>query len=197
MTNEKSEDILSASLDEIIKTGYTRVSKILGMFQDFSHIDPNILKLKCEIGSQVHNAIEAHYKKEFYPTCLRAQEYYAGFKNALEGELQNYKPILLEKRFYSEELLLTGRIDGIFENEGKKTLIDYKTSAQANKKVWGLQLALYCMLMKENGIADVSQAKVLHLKRDGKFKLIDLSPTEQDFELAKRAVKLYFHFNKK
>ncbi len=90
---------------------------------------------------------------------------------------------------------ITGQIDGIFDHEGQKTLVDYKTSANASEKVWRLQMTLYLMLIKENGMEDVDKAQVLHLKKRGRFSIIDLTPSKQDFSLAKAAVKLYFHFH--
>ncbi len=185
----------SDSSQEVIKPGYVRVSTILAAYQDFSHIDPEVLARKCVIGTEVHSAIESHFKKEFCPISSGAKEYMGAFKSALNGEFGDYNPKLLEQRMYSLELKTTGKIDMLAETEEGRVLVDYKTSAKVNLPVWSLQMAMYGLLLAHNEVFEVREAKVLHLKKKGKYSLISIPLTSELNDLAHSAVKLYFHFN--
>lgn len=186
---------------EIIDKNFVRVSQILSPFQDFSKIHPEVLRNKCEIGTEVHEYIKAYYTQEFYPVSYKAQEYIPAFKSALTSALSNYTPLLLngkpflEKRLYSEKLRITGAMDALFSTKNNITLVDYKTSYTTNLPVWRLQMAMYSMLIVENEITHDPDVRILHLKKKGSFSFINVTPKEEDFYLAKSAIKLYHHFN--
>ena len=51
--------------DELIRPGYTRVSRILQQYTNFDHIDPAVLANKAQIGTNVHTGIQAEDEEGF------------------------------------------------------------------------------------------------------------------------------------
>lgn len=76
----------------------------------------------------------------------------------------NFKSIFSEKEFVSENNKFGGIVDAYGEVNGKKTLIDFKTSSQIYDEHL-IQLVSYWHLLEENGI-EVEQAMIINLKRD-------------------------------
>lgn len=190
MTTNSNSTSDTSNTSEILPS-FTRVSEILGLYQDFSKIDPQVLARKCAIGTEVHKAIECFYKEEFYPISTSARPYYNSFKSALSTELSTYKPLVLEKRYYSKKMKITGQVDLIAATPEGTILMDFKTSYSQNVPIWSLQMALYSILIAENGLKDIKQAKILQLKKGPKFSLISIDLKKPLLDLAKSAVKLY------
>lgn len=182
--------------EEIIKPGYVRVSQVLHPFQDFSQIPPDVLANKARIGTEVHAAIEAFYKKEFFPVRDDAFAYLCAFKNAYDRELKEYEPVMLERRFYNEEIRLTGRVDLIARKDGVLHLIDFKTTASEHLAAWKLQLALYVLLAEEDPDINIEEATILQLKKNGKYKMHSFHIYDDLLEMARYAVALHWHFHK-
>src|SRR5208337_2431227 len=91
---------------------YVRVSQILARLKDYSHIDPVKLKNKCEIGEDVHKAIDANAKRDWYPLeedrrLAYYHSYALWYKKTAPGFLLN------ETRYYDDFLRITGQIDAI------------------------------------------------------------------------------------
>ena len=182
--------------NEEIKAGYVRVSQVIAPYVDYSHINQEVLAAKAAIGTEVHSAIESHYLQEFFPISLKAQEYIPSFKAALHDSwFSTLKHEMLEERMYHETLKLTGQIDMLaVDEDGKKWLIDFKTTAQANLKVWKIQMAMYVLLLANNGVDHIQGVRILHLKKKAAYSLIPVSLSEADMNIAFYLIKAYWHF---
>lgn len=107
----------------------------------------------------------------------------------------NFKPIFSEKEFVSEENKFGGIIDAYGEIDGKKVLIDFKTSKQIYEEHL-IQLVAYWKLLEENGIV-VDKAIIVNLKREKQeieFKDIDKKSIkfEPYWNLFKALINVYY-----
>lgn len=177
-----------------IKEGYTRVSEILSPWSDFSHIDPVVLANKCRIGTNVHERISCDEGGIFVELQEDERPYYDSW---IAWRKENPVEILhSERRMYSDTFKLTGCIDAIVESGSKKILLDFKTSASANKKMWALQGALYHWLCIENGDMISDEFWFLQLVKNGKgAKLHKFFITSELTLSAISAVNIYRYFN--
>ncbi len=181
---------------EEIKEGYTRVSSILGQWNHLAHIDKNVLDNKCRIGTEVHQKIGAEADGIFIETGRDTLGYILSWSTWKNECNEGAKYIATEKRFYCDELKITGCVDAIMEIGDLRVLVDYKTSATANKKMWALQGAFYHYLATKNGIDLDPHVWFIHLKKDGKkAKEIEIHCTEELWEVAKSALHAYRYFN--
>jgi hypothetical protein len=154
--------------EEIIKPGYTRVSEILRIFNDFSTIDPYILENAKNRGSRVHAAIDEYIKTAMVLTELEEQDkpYFESFMSWYESIPGIEKEITHnEVRLYDDKRMITGKIDGVLRRGGRLILIDWKTSSSANDLSWPLQAALYVQLIRKNKLCDISDT-VIFLQLD-------------------------------
>lgn len=167
---------------------YPRVSEILTLVKDFSHIPKSVLDAKAHDGTLVHTAIHSHLIGGF-PSFLsenyhsmhfneqliedeRAKRRYRYFLSYLKWE-DEVKPEFisdyLETRFWDDELCYSGQIDGIMHlpAESLPVLIDFKTSAAEDPLTWPLQAHLYHNLVQKNTT----------LTLQGRFLFLRLNPT--------------------
>lgn len=145
--------------------GCTRVTDILSWYQDLSKIPQDVLERKRDIGTAVHEAIEAHLYNEFYVV----NDDMKGYMNSFLGWINstNMAISMLEKRYFDYALKITGKIDCVMEIEGKLTIVDFKTSRKANLKIWKLQGGFYHMLCR-NEYKDLGNRLIfLQLLPDG------------------------------
>jgi hypothetical protein len=134
-------------MTEEIRPGYTRVTEILSQWDRFGHIDQGVLKRKAMLGTKVHEAIANYY--DGIPTKLedKAEAYFQSF---LKWDASKYMKIEeTEKRYYCDEMKITGAIDALLMDERSKFLylVDFKTSAVASPDIWRLQAAFYHYLV--------------------------------------------------
>ena len=109
--------------------------------------------------------------------------------------LRDHKPKweLIERSMYNPQLMYGLTIDRYGELDGKKTLVDIKTSSSVQKVLHGAQLNLYRMGLVANGF-EVERAVILRLTKDGEYKIIE---DEQDDEIALACVTLHNALKKK
>lgn len=156
-------------MTEKIKKGYTRVSQILGQWDKFGHIDPDVLSKKADLGTNVHACIYSYLTSGLYGIDL---DYLCYFESFLKWhETTQAKYIRAEERLYCERFKITGQVDGVYQIPSKKglTIVDYKTSAAESPKIWPLQAAFYHWLCKVNDIDILPD--VIFLKLDPKSNL--------------------------
>ena len=135
---------------EIIKPGYIRVSDILSIFQAYAHVDRKRLKKAQDTGTIVHKAIECFYEDEFSPIPKAVLGYFESFLKW--NDKVRPTPLILEKRYYDDELLVTGRVDMIADINGEKVLVDFKTGSWEHRDIWNLQADFYKWLSSEDYI---------------------------------------------
>lgn len=150
-----------------IKEGYIRVSDILGIWSDFSHIDPEVLDNKCRIGTNVHSLIQAHVNDVPLTGEDDEEGYFESWKKWNSYCKREFIPEMQELRLYDDILKITGQIDCIVEQNGKRNLIDWKTSASANKLAWEMQAAFYHYLCTTNSIEICDEVLFIQLDKKG------------------------------
>jgi len=164
---------------EKIKDGYTRVSTILDFIPSIipnggeekikwgfpmQSIPEDILNRKAQIGTRVHEAINAWKIDDFYALNDEEKGYFESFQKW--KDFMHLKPVHSELRLYNEPMMITGAIDMVCKIKESENLIliDFKTSASCDPKKWLLQAAFYHELLQYNGIE--TQPNVLFLKLD-------------------------------
>ena len=166
---------------EEIKPGYTRVSSLLDLMPSvevlsdgknkfkyiLQEIDPAVLANKANIGKNIHEAIEEHFKGGgFFPLSDEEQGYYQSFLQI--EKVVRFDPYVVEKRFDCDNLKITGKVDLVNKTSKGLMLVDFKTSAVADPKKWALQAAFYCYLCNINKIDLIDQALFIKLDKEGK-----------------------------
>ena len=183
-------------MSEIIE-GYTRVSQIIGQWNQFAHIDPDVLANKCRIGTEVHEKIAAECEGIFIESSEDTKGYVGSWLKWVKRYNEEGEYVATEQRYYCDELMITGAVDAIIEIGDLTVIVDYKTSAKANPKTWALQGAFYHYLVNKNreGTTD-PYVWFIQLKKDGsKAKEIEVHCTEDLWEVAKSALHTYRYFN--
>lgn len=130
---------------EIIPDGYTRVSSILSIFQNYAKVDRTRLKRAQDTGTAIHEAIKSFYQDEFQPLHFREVPYMQSFLKW--QECFKPKPILFEERLFDHHLKITGRIDLLATIDGHPVLVDFKTGSLAHPSIWELQGTFYRHLL--------------------------------------------------
>ena len=176
---------------ETIKEGYTRVSTILAQWNHLAHIDKDVLANKCRIGTNVHAKIAAETDGIFLELQPDEVGYFESWKKwKEEAEMEMEKT---EARLYTEEFKITGCVDGFTKGD---ILLDYKTSASANKKMWALQASMYHYLAEISGWQPNTDFLFIHLKKDGKkAKEIWVECTHTLRSVWMSAIETYRYFN--
>lgn len=161
-----------------IKPGYVRVSTILSIVPSpvdgkfcfpLQLLDQEMLSNKANIGSNVHAAIDAHVKGDFYPISDVEMGYYESY--LAWAEKVNLKPIETELRLYCDAMKITGCVDMIAQIQGRNDwlLIDFKTTVNEDAKKWPLQAALYSLLLSQNRFGWAKNALFVQLDKRGEI----------------------------
>lgn len=180
----------------MIREGYTRVTEILRQWDTFGHIDKDVLERKQEIGTNVHSAIKAHFEGIYFPLSEVEQPYFDSFM--VWHDFTCPKIIESEERLYDDSLMITGAIDALikFPHERETVLVDFKTSASPNQKMWTLQAGFYSMLAKNNGKSISNRVLFLQLNPKGKMgKIHEFEITEYVTQTCLAALKTYRYLN--
>ncbi len=141
---------------------YVRVSEILARFQDYKDIDPEVLEAKAKIGTNVHKAIIQDCEDDFVVFESDRAEAYFGSYLMWKKDNKDHK-IKQIPRLYCDALMLTGECDGLLNSS---SLIDWKCSATANKKIWNMQAHFYWYLLEVNGITASEDMVWVNLRHD-------------------------------
>lgn len=147
------------------------------------------------IGTIVHKMIEQHLKKQeldvsdYSPSNLEiAKKAFGGFLNF--EKIHNLVPILQETPLVSFQHLYGGSIDCYCELDGKKCLLDFKSSAALYPSM-RVQIAAYQILLEENGY-EVDECHLLRIdKKTGDFNHHPFSDLSLEKEFFIKLAKLY------
>lgn len=139
----------------------------------YGEVNQYALDNACERGTAVHKAAELIDK---YGEC----EVTEGIESYLRAYLQFRKDyavkefIAVEKALASPTMRFAGTIDRVTEINGELAIIDLKTSSTVQKVLAKIQLNAYKILWEENQPdKPVKALYILHLRKDGTYKLID------------------------
>lgn len=149
---------------------YARVSDILKPFSDFSHIDPEVLKNKAELGTRVHLAINDDINNEFPFIGEKERGYFESYLRWKERLSPTFS--MSERRLYCQDKSLTGQIDCLINIPSKlnlPVLVDFKTSAQEAKETWPMQAHLYNYLLSMNQILVGPRYLFVKLSKNGQL----------------------------
>lgn len=151
---------------EEILPGYTRVSEVLSIFQNYAAVDRAKLKKAQDVGTVVHHAIESYFKGEFVPLYGKLTPYFDSFLQWV-GK-QPVKPLICEQRIYDHDLMITGRVDLLCEMDGIVVLVDFKTGSWAHPEIWKLQATFYRELIRMKTLEySPNHYLYIQLKSDG------------------------------
>ena len=143
---------------------YVRVSDILARLQNFSTIDPDILANKAAIGDEVHAAIYKDVNNENVTlSTQRAEAYFDSYKLWHSEEKPIY--LMMETRLFDDNLMITGQMDALIDHKDGPILIDYKTSAKPNEKIWCMQAHFYWYLLHTNKMNVGNRMRWINLKQ--------------------------------
>lgn len=140
----------------------------------FKNLDVDeVVNESARLGTLIHWLINAYLEKSliiYVPTgkfpAKLVSSYFSSFK--VWYNTNNVEPILLEKSFSSD--LVGGTLDFYGRINDKLTLLDFKTSKKIRLSMF-FQLAIYCILLEENGY-EVEQVGILLVNnkyRDEKY----------------------------
>ena len=121
------------------------------------------------IGTKMHNTIELYLNNlPLVETNLLANAHFNNIKK-LVNNISNI--IGVETRLCSKELGLAGTADCIAEYDGKKSIIDFKTSSKQKKEEWiqkyFLQTTAYSLMWEELTGEKIEQIVILITGEDG------------------------------
>lgn len=167
---------------------YRRVTSILYPFSGLDKIDPEIVRKAGERGTKVHEICEG--------IILGLGE--IGVDDETRPYVESFKKWWdigwavkeMEKRFWDDDLKITGQVDLIIHTEHGLAIVDLKTSYKPSK-TWMLQGSAYAYLARKAGY-DVKRLYFLHLDRKGGIpKLIEYE-IDEGFFLSILRVHDYF-----
>ena len=164
------------SIDGVFIPSVTTIMRPLSN-ELYRGIDEAVLSRAAERGSAVHTAIEnlMTYGIEDIPME------YEGYLKAFKSWRDEYKPEVhaLETRVHHKAFHYAGTVDMVCTIGGKTTIVDYKTSAQVNSCLTGVQLEAYSRAYASNFFNAEAKA-ILHLKRNGSYDFIEYGRLDND-----------------
>ncbi len=104
-------------------------------------------------GTKIHDLCEKHLLNEEYSLDNLGLVDQFNFKNFIPVLERINNIYALEKALYSHHLRLAGRVDCIAEFDGRRSVIDFKTSSKPKKKEWidsyFMQATAYAIMYEE------------------------------------------------
>lgn len=143
------------------------------------------MEAAAERGTAIHLASQALDNTG----CVSCEEEYVPYVSAYRDFLLDCAPvwILTECAMYHPELRYAGTPDRYGLMDGKHTLVDVKTTYSVYKHLCRAQLNLYRLMLIAKGFP-VDQMLILHLKRDGTYKLVEI---KEDVALAMALITIH------
>lgn len=163
-------------VDGVIKPSVTTIiSKILFPTQ-YAYVKRSVLDEAASFGESVHIALMQDFPD---PLDEEAEKSYTEAVNILRQ--WGFEPIFKEKKVYSK-LGFTGTLDLYADmGDGRKALIDYKTTSTLNKEYVSWQLSMYKVALEEMG-HKVHGLYAIHIPRNKKGKLVNI-PIKDKIEI--------------
>lgn len=178
------------SEEKPLRENYLRVTSILYPFSGLDRIDPDVLAHAAERGTKVHKICEGIMKGiGEIGVDSETEGYVESFKKWFERGIDIVE---VERRFWDDELCVTGQVDIITKVEEGFAVVDIKTSSKPSK-TWRVQGAAYAYLAKNAGY-DIKKILFLHLNKQGKEPKIYEYPVDDSFFFAVLAVYKYFFY---
>jgi hypothetical protein len=167
---------------------YTRVTNVLYPFSGLDKINVDIVAHAAKRGTKVHQVCEGivaglgEYVED---------ENIAGYVESFKQWWQiGHVVVEIEKRFWCDDLKITGQVDFIIKTDDGMAVVDLKTSYKPSK-TWPVQGAAYAYLAKKENY-DIKKIYFIHLSKNGKFPKIYEYDVDDSFFLA--VYRTYMHF---
>lgn len=163
-------------LDDQILPSVTTIMKPLDNAL-YKGIDEEIMQVAAKRGTAVHNAAENYV---LYGIEDIEPQYCGYFEAFLKFWEENRpEPLATESRLYHKFLRYAGTADLPCVIDGKKILIDYKTSATVNRMLTGVQLEAYARAYDSHGFKFDEKA-IVHLKKDSSYKMVSYKANDME-----------------
>ena len=130
-----------AGFADIILPSVTQIMEPLEQ-KAYGSISERIMDTAADRGTRLHRSVEQFLKYAFRNVDEDCAGYFDGFTKFI-ADHPDWKPVHSEYRFYHKAFLYAGTADLLMETPGGTVLIDFKTTAQAHTRLWGVQLAAY------------------------------------------------------
>jgi len=157
-------------------------------------IDEEIMKVAADRGTAIHNAVENYALYGIKDIEASHLGYFNAFIRWWEDCLPGV--ITTESRLYHKYLRYAGTADLPCIIEGKRVLVDYKTSALVNKMLTGVQLEAYAKAYESHGYKFDEKA-IVHLKRDGSYQMIRYKSNDlESWEVFSSLMVVWNHIQK-
>lgn len=151
---------------------YDRVTQVLAPFTGVYTIPKCFLEPAAERGTAIHTLIEGILSGFYCEPEDDKKSYIDAFKefksSILDKFIDSCEELIIENRYYSMEMLVTGKMDVILCFKDETLIFDWKTSSKYSRS-WELQGAAYEMILEENGFPN-AHCTTVHLQKNGKFK---------------------------
>jgi len=147
-------------------------------------------------GTKLHNLCEKYLRNEeidFNELDVGTIDLFDSIQHVLDDRVDDIYSI--EDALYSEHLRLAGRVDCIANYNGKRSVIDFKTSNRAKKKEWiedyFMQTACYAVMFEERtGIAIPNLAIIIAVEND--LPQVFVERRDNWIDTAERVIKEYY-----
>lgn len=167
---------------------YLRVTQVLYPFSGLQNIDADVVQNAANRGTKVHKICEGIIRGiGEIGVDDEVWGYVESFKKWWE---EGVEVIEIEKRFWDDELRITGQVDLIIKTSDGDAIVDLKTSSRPSK-TWPLQGSAYAYLAKNAGY-DIKRIIFLHLNKHGRAPSIYEYPLEDSFFLSVLKTFKYF-----
>lgn len=160
----------------------------------YKGIDEEVMRTAAARGTAIHNAAENF-------ALYGAEDIEPEFQGYFDAFLKwwsdyNPEPLATESRLYHKYLMYSGTADLPCIISGKRTLVDYKTSAVVNKMLTGVQLEAYAKAFESHGFKFDEKA-ILHLKNDGSYQMVRYKvPDIESWEVFNALMVVWNHIQK-
>lgn len=140
----------------------------------------DVPKWQMEAAAERGTAVHAATERLEALGIAELDDEYAPYLQAYTAFLRDHEVLweLTEKSLYSAKNDFAGTIDRYGLLDGKKTLLDIKTTYTVYKVLCEASLNLYRRLLEESGF-EVEQLVILHLQKNGQYKLVVIPISER------------------
>lgn len=150
----------------IVYPSVTTILKSCGVYGEYDTVDPDVLAAAGLRGDEVHAAIERYELTGDWPEFGSELIPYIGAYEFWKKH-SGFAVTASERRLFSDRIRVAGTIDIEGYLDGRRAIVDIKTTRVLNLEAVGLQTAGYRMMVVEHEPGDCDRY-ALHLKRNGK-----------------------------
>lgn len=176
------------------KPHYDRISDIISPFTGIEFVPDFVLQPAANKGTLVHDIIDGilcGFDINIDTIPDEARGYVQAWLNWAKDTNFLYPADnhIIEKRFFDDELLITGKVDLIIDDpKNSKIIYDWKTSSKPSIS-WKLQACAYAYLA-----GSIQPPHFIHLEKDGSYHEHIYYDIHFGFDMFKKCLDLYRYF---